>query len=107
MQNSLTGSAPHDPDVGGGSASDVFAALAGQFSLTATPDGAGGWTLALPGSGVKGTLTVVVKPTGKATLSGTLPDKTKVSATAAVHVDTDGATVRFRVNGMRIVWNFL
>ena len=107
MQNSLTGSAPHDPDVGGGSASDVFAALAGQFSLTATPDGAGGWTLALPGSGVKGTLTVVVKPTGKATLSGTLPDKTKVSATAAVHVDADGATVRFRVNGMRIVWNFL
>ena len=105
--NGLTGSAPHDPDAGGGSASGVTASPAGQFSLTATPDGTGGWTLALPEAGVKGTLTVELKPTGRATLSGKLPDKTKVSATATVHVDAAGATVRFRVNGMWIVWNLL
>ena len=104
--NGLTGSAPHNPDVGSGE-SDVVTALAGKFSLTATPDGAGGWTLALPDAGVKGTLTVVLKPTGKATLSGTLPDKTKVSATTSVHMDAAGAAVRFRVNGMWIVWKLL
>ena len=79
---------------------------AGSYSLAAAPDGANGWILASPAAGAKGELTLSLKATGAATLSGTLPDKTRVSASSTLYVDGDGiATLRFYVKGTWIVWN--
>ena len=67
---------------------------------------AGGWTLAPPEEGVKGPVTLTLKATGVATLTGTLPNKAKVSASSTLHVDTEGtAAVRFYVNGKWITWH--
>ena len=83
----------------------AIVALVGTYALSATSDGAGGWTLALPEEGGKGTCTIILKATGAATLTGTLPDKTRVSSSSTLHVDTEGtAAVRFYVKGKWITW---
>jgi hypothetical protein len=102
----LVGSAQRNSYATDTVAQQAVAALAGTYALSATSDGAGGWTLALPEEGVKGACTVVLKATGAATLTGTLPNKTKVSASSTLHVDAEGtAAVRFYVKGKWITWN--
>ena len=101
----LTGTAQRNAYASDASAQEAAAARAGTYALTATAD-AGGWTLALPEAGATGALTVVVKATGATTLTGTLPNKAKVSASSTLHVDTEGtATVRFYVSGKWITWH--
>ncbi len=83
------------------------AGLVGTYSLAAASDGAGGWTLSLPAEGAKGALNVVLKASGEATLSGTLPDKKKVSASTTLYVDSGMApSLRFYVKGVWIVWRY-
>ena len=101
----LTGSAQRNAYASDAVAQESAAARAGTYALAATAD-AGGWTLALPEAGATGALTVVIKATGAATLTGTLPNKAKVSASSTLHVDTEGtAAVRFYVSGKWITWH--
>lgn len=101
----LTGTAQRNAYASDAAAQEAAAARAGTYALTATAD-AGGWTLALPEAGATGALTVVVKATGATTLTGTLPNKAKVSASSTLHVDTEGtSTVRFYVSGKWITWH--
>ena len=103
----LTGTAQRNAYASDAAAQEAAAARAGTYALTATAD-AGGWTLALPEAGATGALTVVVKATGATTLTGTLPNKAKVSASSTLHVDAEGtATVRFYVSGKWITWHHL
>ena len=86
-------------------AKTMVKSLAGTYSLNASSDGAGGWQLVPSAVGKKGALTVKLKATGAATLSGKLTSKTTVSASATVHVDGDGrAELRFYSKGVWIVW---
>ena len=100
----LTGTAQRNSYASDAAAQEAAAARAGTYALAATAD-AGGWTLA-PEAGSTGALTVVIKATGAATLTGTLPNKAKVSASSTLHVDAEGAaTVRFYVSGKWITWH--
>ena len=102
----LTGTAQRNAYMSDAAAQESAVARAGTYALTATAD-AGGWTLASPEAGTTGTLTVVIKTTGTATLTGTLPNKAKVSASTTLHVDAEGtAAVRFYVSGKWITWRF-
>ena len=102
----LAGSAQRNAYAANDEAKAVATALASTYALTATSDGSGGWVLDLTPVGVKGTLTAVLKATGAATLSGTLPNKTKVNASSTLHVNADGiAMLRFCVKGVWIAWN--
>jgi hypothetical protein len=102
----LVGSAQRNSYATDPVAQQAVVALAGKYALSATSDGSGGWTLALPEEGGKGACTVVLKATGAATLTGTLPDKTRVSASSTLHVDTEGAAaVRFYVKGKWVTWH--
>ena len=104
MKN-LVGTAQRNAFASAPAAKETAAARAGTFSLVAASDGAGGWTLAPPEEGAKGPLSLVLKANGAATLTGTLPNKSKVSAAATLHVDAEGAAaVRFYVKGAWIVW---
>ena len=86
-------------------AKTMVKSLAGTYSLNASSDGAGGWQLVPSAVGKKGALTVKLKATGAAMLSGKLTSKTTVSASATVHVDGDGrAELRFYSKGVWIVW---
>ena len=101
----LTGSAQRNAYASDAAAQEAAAAHAGTYALAATAD-AGGWTLAPPEEGVKGPVTLTLKATGAATLTGTLPNKAKVSASSTLHVDTEGtAAVRFYVGGKWITWH--
>ncbi|MBR0505616.1 MAG: putative Ig domain-containing protein [Kiritimatiellae bacterium] len=101
----LTGTAQRNAYASDVDAQGAAAARAGTFALAAISDGAGGWTLAPPEEGVKGPVTLTLKATGAATLTGTLPNKAKVSASSTLHVDTEGtAAVRFYVSGKWITW---
>ena len=101
----LTGTAQRNAYASDAAAQEAAAARAGTYALAATAD-AGGWTLAPPEAGATGALTVVIKATGAATLTGTLPNKAKVSASSTLHVDTEGtAAVRFYVKGKWITWH--
>ena len=101
----LTGTAQRNAYASEAAAQETAAAHAGTYALAATAD-AGGWTLAPPEAGATGALTVVIKATGAATLTGTLPNKAKVSASSTLHVDAEGtAAVRFYVSGKWITWH--
>ena len=101
----LAGTAQRNAFAADDAAKACAAALAGSYSLAAAPEGANGWILASPAAGAKGELTLSLKATGAATLSGTLPDKTRVSASSTLYVDGDGiVTLRFYMKGTWIVW---
>ena len=101
----LAGTAQHNVFASDAGANAAASARAGTYSLSAQSDGAGGWALVPPAEGVKGALAVVLKSNGAATLSGTLPNKTKVNASSTLYVGADGsATLRFYVKGVWIVW---
>ncbi len=99
------GAAQRDAFSSDGNAKTMAKSLAGTYSLNASSDGAGSWLLVPSAEGKKGALTVKLKATGAATLSGKLTSKTTVSASATVHVDGEGrAELRFYSKGVWIVW---
>ena len=82
----------------------LAASLAGSYALNleAAP---GGYALVVPPAGKKGKMSVVLKTTGVATLTGMLDSKTTVSATATVHVDAEGnPSLVFFYKGKRFDW---
>ena len=101
----LAGTAQRNSFASDSAAKAVAADLAGTYALKAVSDETGGWTLALTEAGEKGALTVVLNASGTAKLSGTLPDKKKVSVSATLHVDVDmAATLKFYSQGVWIHW---
>ena len=78
--------------------------LAGTYTFN-LESATGGYDLVAPPTGRVGKMKVVVKTKGVATLTGKLDSKTKVSATATVHVDADGnASLVFFHKGRRFAW---
>jgi hypothetical protein len=101
----LAGTAQRNSFGSDDAAKAIATELAGTYVLKATSDGAGGWTLGFTEAGEKGSLTVVLQPSGAAKLSGTLPDKKKVGVSTTLHVDAGmAAALRFYIKGVWVVW---
>jgi hypothetical protein len=102
----LAGTAQRNAFESDASASAVATALVGVYKLSAQSDGAGGWLLDSPEAGTDGVISVTLKSTGAASVSGKLPDKTKLNASGTLHVAMDGtATLRFYAKGIWVVWS--
>ena len=96
----MTGSAQRNSFADNTDATAAAAALAGTYSLDATPDEAGGWSLATAEEGKTGAVTIKLKVNGSATISGKYPDKTSASGSTTLHIGLDGsATLRFYTKG--------
>ena len=96
----MTGSAQRNSFADNAAATAAAAALAGTYSLDATPGEAGGWTLSTAEEGKTGTVAIKLRDNGSATISGKYPDRASASGSTTLHIGPDGsATLRFYTKG--------